>query len=282
MLFRSLILNLYLLGMYGSYANQKLNPKWYGYVIVRYYFGDYIDYAAWNGASPSEVFEGAFLVGCSTANLYLNAIIAYEVLTLLKKCNQVIPCGPPSVKKVHWQVAAAYVLAIIVTIFNYFMTQAAINLYIDYEKDILESNADTLKRKASVVYWTTFSLLLLVALLIPVGYLCYVCTIIWCQHLMPSATGRMKELTWFFFRIILVFFLTWIPGLILIIYGTSGMAGYEIPKYANIGFLFCALQSILSTVLAMTKSDVRTYVVRLLTLSYCCYKPAQQEIEETK
>ena len=97
---------------------------------------------------------------------------------------------------------------------------------------------------------------------------------------MPSATGRMKELAWFFFRIILVFFLTWIPGLTLIIYGTSAWSTYNLPMYANIGYLFCALQSILSTVLAMTKSDVRKYVANLLTLLYCCHKSAEPEPEE--
>jgi hypothetical protein len=50
-----LILNLYLVIMYGSYANQKFNPNFYGTII--YSFGKY------------PTFEGAFIVACSTANL---------------------------------------------------------------------------------------------------------------------------------------------------------------------------------------------------------------------
>ena len=37
----------------------------------------------------------------------------------------------------------------------------------------------------------------------------------------------------------------------------------------GIGFLFIALQPVWSTLLAMTKSDVRKYTFDLLSLSYC-------------
>jgi hypothetical protein len=42
-------------------------------------------------------------------------------------------------------------------------------------------------------------------------------------------------------------------------------------KYANlicIGYLFCGIQPIVSTCMAMTKSDVRKYTRDLITLSY--------------
>jgi len=262
--FPDLILNVYLLGMYGSYANQKFNPKFYGNVII-YYFESTMTA---NGKQAPEYVEDAVLLATATANLYINAIIAYEVLTLLKHCNQVIPCDPPSVKKVHWQVAAAYVLAIIVSTLYYFMTLAEHTAFVKSKENQDESILH------NVYNWMTFCLVLLVTLLIPVGYLCYVCTIIWSQHLLPSTTGRMKELAWYFFRIILVFVLTSIPGLILIMIGFWYLL-YIDHWYIPIAFIFFALQSILSTMLAMTKSDVRKYVVNLLTLSYCRHKPAE-------
>ena len=58
--------------MYGSYANQIFNPNFHGYIIVddrRQYY----DYEA-----PSV--EGEFVVACSTVDLFLFAVISYEVL----------------------------------------------------------------------------------------------------------------------------------------------------------------------------------------------------------
>jgi hypothetical protein len=52
-----LMLNLYLLIMYGSYANQKFNPNFSG-TIINAVYGDFVNY-----------FEGAFIIACSTANL---------------------------------------------------------------------------------------------------------------------------------------------------------------------------------------------------------------------
>jgi hypothetical protein len=52
-----LLLNLYLLIMYGSYTNQIYNHYYHGIVIY--------SYTECNGIA----FEGAFIVACSTANL---------------------------------------------------------------------------------------------------------------------------------------------------------------------------------------------------------------------
>jgi hypothetical protein len=57
-----LILNFYLLIMYGSYANQNYNPSFHGTVV---YSGTY------NGVA----FEGALIVACSTANLVRNVLL---------------------------------------------------------------------------------------------------------------------------------------------------------------------------------------------------------------
>jgi hypothetical protein len=49
-----MILNIYLLGMYSSYTNQKYNHNFSGLIIRDW---------------TVESFEGAFVVACSTANL---------------------------------------------------------------------------------------------------------------------------------------------------------------------------------------------------------------------
>ena len=71
---------------------------------------------------------------------------------------------------------------------------------------------------------------------------------------------------WYFFRIFVAFYVIWLPGLSLTIYGAS--RGYTFGKLMIIGYLFCGIQPIVSIGFAMMKSEVRKYVIALLTLSY--------------
>ena len=72
--------------------------------------------------------------------------------------------------------------------------------------------------------------------------------------------------SWYFFRIIVVFNLIWLPGMFLVIFGGTERTYYY--NLAMIGYLFCGIQPIVSTCLAMMKSDVRKYTIDLITLSY--------------
>jgi hypothetical protein len=62
------------------------------------------------------------------------------------------------------------------------------------------------------------------------------------------------------------FYLIWLPGMFLIVIGAAKSVYRE--KWMCIGYLFCGLQPIVSTCMAMTKSDVRKYTRDLITLSY--------------
>ena len=282
--FPDLIFNLYFLGMYGSYANQKYNPKIYGYIIR-----NLADETTTNGISPSQILESSFCLGCAVANLYLNAIVAHEVLLLLQKSQQLQRSNPPSLRKVTLQAIAVYCLAIVIFLCHYFVGNATTD-----------------------VFFTSCGISFVI-LIIPIGYLCYVSIIIWHRGLMelslertpttsrrrlsrtipsneilPSTSaafqqserissasrrmssttnGRLKELVWYFLRIIVIFLLIWIPGFVcwfLAIFGPREFEGICI----SIGYLFCALQPIVSTCMAMTKSDVKQYVFDLITLTY--------------
>ena len=71
---------------------------------------------------------------------------------------------------------------------------------------------------------------------------------------------------WYFFRIFTIFYAVWLPGMAFIVIGAA-----ENNKYANficIGLIFCGIQPIVSTCMAMTKSNVRKYTRDLITLSY--------------
>ena len=67
-----------------------------------------------------------------------------------------------------------------------------------------------------------------------------------------------------FFRIIAVFVASWIPGIVFTLWSTAGNNSWG---YAVAG-LFLAIQPMLSTCMAMTKSDVKKHIFDLITLSY--------------
>jgi hypothetical protein len=73
------MLNLYLLTMYGRYANQKLNPNFYGTII--YIFNGNFN-GNFNGKSGT-IFEGAFIIACSTANLVRMILLFHSAFLLL-------------------------------------------------------------------------------------------------------------------------------------------------------------------------------------------------------
>jgi hypothetical protein len=56
----------------------------------------------------------------------------------------------------------------------------------------------------------------------------------------------------------------WIPGMAMVVVGAAHNCG----PYIQIGLIFCGIQPIISTCMAMTKSDVKKYTTRLITLSY--------------
>merc|ERR1712161_55332 len=88
--------------------------KFHGIII----FGDY------NAGGRVNAFEPAFILACSTANLYLNCVVSYEMLLLLRNNNQLITHNPPSLLRVSSQAMSVYLFSIIVFIIHYFVGRA--------------------------------------------------------------------------------------------------------------------------------------------------------------
>ena len=83
-----LILNVFVVGMYASYVNQKFVPGFSSYVVNSIFY------------ERKTAFDMALILACSAANLYLNAIISYELFTLLKNSDRRLRTPPPTFKKV--------------------------------------------------------------------------------------------------------------------------------------------------------------------------------------
>jgi len=70
---------------------------------------------------------------------------------------------------------------------------------------------------------------------------------------------------------VFVFPLVWLP-MALVVAGT----GWQDQKIVQLKLLSCGIQPIVSTCMAMTKSDVKKYTMDLITLSYI-RKPSSSE-----
>jgi hypothetical protein len=251
-----LIYSLYVLGLYGSYINQEFNPEFYGAFIFP-------------GGATSNSHGWVFYEFYALSNLYLNAIISYQVFILLRNSHQMRSSNPPGLLKVTMQAAAVYFFAILVSIVYYFIVSAASKARDkgDYERAANISSAIGM-----------FVLFLYLLLLPAFGVVGYVCIIIWHRGNMPSMDGiivrdkALRTLVWYFFRIIAVFGACWLPTLILASFSTFTGIWWSYP----VAGLISALQPILSTAVAMTKSDVKKYIVDLITLSYIRTTESQQ------
>jgi len=242
-----LMYNLFAIGIYGSYANQSFNP---GFRTVTV--------SEWKTFDANDLIEVIFATACTVSNLYLNAVVSYEVLILLRNSHQTRRSAPPSLLKVTLQAAAVYSFAILVSIIFCLM-------YIASSKAEKKGDADKFSSLANGSYK-----FFVVSIMLPIIFVCSVCIIIWCRGYMPSMNGMsvrdraMRELAWYFFRIIAVFFACWVPGIVCYVYSNSNRVSWGF----QVALILGAIQPTLSTAMAMTKSDVRKYVFDLLTLSY--------------
>ena len=132
----------------------------------------------------------------------MNAVVAYEVFELLKKSYQGVRVKPPTMKKVTIQAAVVYLYALIMFTVHYCL-DGKMNMTI-----------------VAPIYF-------MLSAGFPIIYLCYVCIIIWYRGLVPSLGGRLREISLYFFRIIVVFLVFWLPAISLMVaYGhvrTRGM-----------------------------------------------------------
>ena len=114
---------------------------------------------------------------------YLNCVVSYEVLILLRNSFNITRCDPPSLVKVTLQAALVYSVAILVFITYYVIGRKQHTSY-------FQGDFDTYYYLKNVNLYLS----LVVAYIFPIMFFGYVWITIWFCGYMPSATGRMKEL----------------------------------------------------------------------------------------
>jgi hypothetical protein len=100
---------------------------------------------------------------------YLNCVVSYEILTLLRNCHNVAGYSPPSLLKVTLQATAVYMFSIIIFIIHYFIGR-------------------------SIYWWENLYWSIPLTYFFPIIFFIYVWITIKCRGYLSSATGSMKQL----------------------------------------------------------------------------------------
>ena len=199
-----LILNAYLFVIYISYAMEIYNPDFHGETvayfnkgwafegafIIRYVVNtlllDHIYFLRWS----TKLFYYSLLKilsdSASTANLYLNCVISYELFILLRNNDRIVRHKPPTFKRVSLQAAGVYFFSIVIFCIEYFV----------YLKDWEECKHDEgckyqkMLRIPNAFLWPS----IVVTYIIPISFFFSVSITIKCRKYLPSLTRKWKEL----------------------------------------------------------------------------------------
>jgi len=237
-----LVYCLFQIALYGTTVNQTFRSRFYPVVVV---------------PPPSNdiSLETTLAISYQCTNFYINAVICYEVLVLLRASRRAQRITQPSLTKVNLQMGASFIIGTIAGVDFYF-------LFVYVQDPTL------------IIFIGVTLLLVFVA---PFLYTFYVTFLIWCRGYIPSVNGAtasdraMRELTIYFSRIILVFIGIWIPALILTIFNLLMARGYIWTDNSwgiVVGYWLMAIQPILTFCMILTKTDARKYIWDLVTLSY--------------
>lgn len=265
--FLDLIFCSYLIAEYRSYINQTFDP--YSYATVTASISD-------QGFSNTPR-DDPIIVPYMFANMWINAIVSHQVLVLLKTSQRARRINQPSLTRVNLQVGVIYFVAAIIGCALYFVYEPAWRA---------RNNGDIskLEKLDSRMRIPIYTLLIL----LPSGYVIYTAIHIWWRGYIPSSKGAnsrkraMRELAFYFCRIVAVFLGIWMPRFFLVTYADASGK-----KWADmLAVCITAIQPILTTGMILTKSDVRNYIRDLVTLSYifgdftCCAKEKESQISE--
>lgn len=231
--------------LYGMTIRQKFIPGFHGFFIPP---------TVQNSLMLDPLVEQPYYF----ASLWLNCVISYEVLLLLKSTRGTVP--QPSLLRVNLQMGVICIISLIIGSSGYFLEHAI-------QTAEINGNAET--RQVLMIVFLVFGTLLGLP---PILYTLNGACIIWWRGYIPSLSSggatptdrARRELGFFFMRIVLVYLAVWLPVIGLFLYVSITE---EIWIYAVTNWLF-AIQPILTFGMILTKPDARKYIVDLVTLSY--------------
>jgi len=200
------------------------------------------------------------------ANVWINCFILYQIISLFRNSKSTRRVPRLTLKRVNAQMGAAFLIAWGSGLGVYFHGMVLRNAINDGDSG-----------KYNIIF-LTLMVWSPAVLLVPIGYAVYAAVSIWMRGYIASLNGSsaseraLRELAYYLFRIIMVFFGIWVPGLAISMY-----AIYSNRLYLNI-FAIClfSIQPVATFCVVLTKSDARQYILDLVTLSYLWGKSSEQ------
>ena len=205
------------------------------------------------------------------ANIWMNAIVCFEVMLLLKRSQRGEFIDPPSLTRVNLQASAVFCLVI-----------TSFSLVFFFWDQIDKATADGDAEK-SQFYNTLFAAWSFLVAVPPILYVIYVNTLVWCcRGYMPSKNirasfndKRTRTLAIYFLRIVGVFFVIWIPAIACI--AVSNYSGTSWTLF--VAATLAACQPIATTAAILCKPDARRHILDLVTLYY--YSNKERRLRQT-
>jgi len=233
--------------LYGRTILQKFDPSVHGYFIPP-------------TTQDSLMLDPFVEQPYYFVSVWLNCIICYQILLLLKSSRTAHRAEQPSLKRVSLQAGITCLLAVVIGSSCYFIQNAI-------HKAEVDGNSGT--QQLLLIVFLIFGTVLGLP---PILYMLNGACIIWWRGYIPSLSiggtsesdRAMRELAFYFFRIVVVFLVIFLPVLSLILYASITE---EIWVYTITSCLL-AIQPTLTFYMILTKPDARNYILRLLTLSY--------------
>ena len=198
-------------------------------------------------------FDLGLFATCAAANLYMNAIIALEILKLLRNSKRRKRSKAPTLRKAAFQALFTYTIGAIIFVADYF--------------------GDDLQKM--LPYWGIALIYLPMAIFIPIFILLWVCFRIYWEGLLgdgrSKAGKRLTILIRYFARIIVVYILIWMPAVIF--YQAQFFDEQKKGLFYFVACILYAMSAWANFSLSLTKPDVRKNFRDLFTGRVCLPDP---------
>jgi len=215
----------------------------------------FVTYEEWTVVLvPGEIpwidhpFDLALFALAAASNLYMNVIIALEILKLLRNSKRRRRSKAPSLKKASIQALCTYTVGIII-------------FALDYNADKIEDKLKRLPKWVIPFFYFTLTIAL------PMAILLWVCFRIYREKLIgdvrTKAGKRLSILIRYFTRIIVVYICIWLPASVFYLaqFGNDSHKGF----FYYVACVLYALAAWANFALSLTKPDVRKNFKDLFT-----------------
>mmetsp|Transcript_58769 Transcript_58769/g.70721 ORF Transcript_58769/g.70721 Transcript_58769/m.70721 type:complete len:378 (+) Transcript_58769:280-1413(+) len=206
------------------------------------------------------------------SNLYLNAMVSYEIYKLVDRSNRMKKYYTPPLRMIYLRITYVYVFAIISSLWVVLEVPWSPYHFSDTDKGNCRSLAGS--PNGGIFSKLAAMTVLFSVVMIPVIYVVYVRIKIWRGNLLPIS-GKTRALSEYFLRILVVYFFFYIPNIIIVIVILPRLVYPAYFWVRQLYFMLTPLQCIVTLYYAMKKDDIKKSVKQLLSrfvkvLETCC------------